>query len=99
MIEQPEYMYRASDWSSIPISKVKVIKLTAKTLVYASRGSRGEVYTNTERLQASSHAFFPVWEEARDWLLRKAERELESARLQLQRAQGKVGNIKGLNND
>lgn len=96
MIEQPEYMYRAGGYGDKLIEKVKAIKLTAKTLIYEATDWRGEAHKQTERLHASFHAFFPSWEEARDWLLRKAENDLESARLQLQRAQGKVGNIKGL---
>jgi hypothetical protein len=44
----------------------------------------------------SWRAYFPTWEEAHKYLLDKAETDLESARLALQRQQGRHGQIKGM---
>lgn len=44
----------------------------------------------------SWRAYFPTWDGAREWLLSKAQDELDSARRSLQRAQAKHGRIKGM---
>lgn len=41
-------------------------------------------------------SYFPTWAEAHAWLLEKAERRLNSARDELQLAQGQFGNVKGM---
>ena len=41
-------------------------------------------------------AYYETWEQAHGAMLAKAERELQNARLRLQRAQGDYGRIKGM---
>jgi len=43
-----------------------------------------------------SASYHETWEQAHDAMLAKAERELQSARLMLARAQGEYGRIKGM---
>ena len=40
--------------------------------------------------------YFPTWAEARDALLEEAEGKVASIRLQLEQANGKLGNIRGM---
>jgi hypothetical protein len=48
------------------------------------------------RGRISWRSYFPTWEEAHQHLLGKAEAELKSAQLALQRLQGRYGQIKGM---
>lgn len=43
-------------------------------------------------------AYFDSWEEAKNYLLVDANHDLVTARLSLNRAQGRVGNIEGMKN-
>ena len=45
------------------------------------------------------HNFFDTWEEARQWLLDKAENDVASLRRRLETAKGHLGNIKGMRNE
>jgi hypothetical protein len=95
-MDQPAYMFRACTYGREKITRVKVIKLTPKTLTYEQFDWRGNMCPQSERIESHGRAAFPTWEEARDWLLQRAEGELEVARRCLQVAQSTVGNIKGM---
>jgi hypothetical protein len=93
---EPRYMFRACSYEPSKIARVKVIKLTPKTLTYEHPEYFGKTSTSTVLLKSSCHATFLTWEEARDWLLQYAETQLGVARRRLQVAQSTVGNIKGM---
>ena len=71
---------------------IKVVKLTAKS-AFISNGSCG---TTRLALKSEYNEIHPTWEEAHAALLASAERNLTSARLRLQAAQGEHGYIKGM---
>ena len=72
------------------IEPFEVIKETEKT-VFLGYGCR-------ESKSSEHHAWHDTWEGARQFLLKEAEEKVASLRLQLERADGKVGNIKGMKN-
>ena len=70
------------------IDPVEVVKssMLFVTLVDGARVVKVGVYWS----------YFPEWEEAKQYLFDKANRDVLSARLSLERANGVLGNIKGL---
>lgn len=86
-----ETWYAASgfDWSE-PVQAVQVESYTAGFVVLQGEKRR------TKRVTEGYHCYFQTWKEARDHQLRKAEAGVQAARLLLQKAEGRLGNIKGL---
>lgn len=81
-----EIWYKTSSWGE-RITSVEIERYS-DTSVWISGKRRARV--------AEYAAYFPTWQAAKDYLLARAERKLESARLALQRAQGDHGNIVGM---
>lgn len=79
--------YRTGSWGREPIEAVEVERETDKC-----------VWVGGSRLNkiSSYYMFHDSWAEAKNHLLNRAERNLESARRSLQRCQDELGNIKGL---
>ena len=48
--------------------------------------------------RSSYHNYFDTWDEAKDFLLKKAEGEAAKCRRLLEVANGRLGNIRGLRN-
>jgi hypothetical protein len=72
------------------IQRVQCAKVTAKCVWPVNRrGCR-------EARVSCWGAYYETWEQAHGAMLAKAERELQSARLMLARAQGEYGRIKGM---
>lgn len=88
---EPITMYSAR-YSWAKIEPKQVTRLTTKTACVVN--SDGTFFR--EHLRTKDGGLYPTWEEAHAALLANAERELTAARLHLQQAQGKVGNIKGM---
>jgi hypothetical protein len=87
---EPITMYKAHHWGRPRISEIQVEKVTAKTaMVIGSCGTR------RENLLTGCEATFRTWEEARDWLMERCERNVQSARRELEQANGVYGNVKG----
>jgi hypothetical protein len=79
--------YRTVSWGGSPIESVEIEKETEKCVWI--KGSRMNKYSGY-------YIFHDSWMEAKAHLLARAERNLESARRSIQRAQDDLGNIKGL---
>lgn len=66
--------------------------------VVVERETEASIWKNGKRYE-KAESYFDTWEGAKGWLLKRAERELRSARRDLQLAQSHHGNIKGLRQD
>jgi hypothetical protein len=91
-------MWRTSYNSNI--QRVEVERATKSTVwlltnLYAGDGRRYEQAKRESRI-AERHSYHDTWEEAHNLLMKRAEREVELARLQLQRVNGNYGRIKGM---
>jgi hypothetical protein len=87
----------SSAWSTGPkIERVEVIRETEQS-VFLPKSRVGK--TNGER-RAAKHSeweqYHDTWEAARAYLLEIANDDVTAARLALERANGKLGNIKGM---
>ncbi len=78
------------------IKSHKVIKETAKQLTFEERDWNDKVYRVTEPKETKYHRWFDTWQEAKDWLVSEAEKDVEGARRVLQAAHDRLGNAKGL---
>lgn len=81
----------------VRIDRVECSKETAQS-VWISVDRYGDHLATPQRASklAQYHAYHDTWEAARDFLLKQAEAEVTQARRQLERANGKLGNVKGL---
>ena len=76
------------------IEPVEVVRHTAKFVIFPK-----DEFWNKERKEAKRSDwsnYFETWEEAYDYALTKAQAKVDSLRLQLQKANGTLGNIKGM---
>ena len=66
--------------------------------INVDRESDACVWINGRRKNkvSTDEIIFDSWDEAKAWLLQRAEKKLNSARRQLERAQGEYGNVKGM---
>lgn len=63
------------------------------------RSSESSVWIGGKRSARLSHdwyCYFPTWDEAHAHLIREAEADVQQARLRLDRANGALGNVKGM---
>ena len=81
--------FRAGGFSSKLIEAVEV-----------DRETDVSVFIDKQRhaKRSSYHNYFDTWDEAKDFLLKKAEGEAERIRRLLEIANGKLGHIRGLRN-
>lgn len=79
--------YKADDWLR---QKVDIVE--------CDRETDSSVFVDGKRrAKESAHeCYFDSFDEAKAWLLDRAERRVQAARIALQRAQDSLGNIKGL---
>ena len=79
--------YLARDWYSTTIEVVEV-----------ERETESSVWVNGSRRKRSGgrDRYFDEWKDAHEWLIELAQRKLDDAKVALQRAQGRMGNIKGM---
>jgi hypothetical protein len=97
-VTTPITMWRTC-WNTI-IEQVECAKVTDKSVWlltnrWRNDGSRLEKPFREAR-KTANHSYHDTWEEAHLYLLARVERDLESARLRLQRIQGYYGTIKGM---
>lgn len=87
--------YRASSSWGRGIEAFEVVKETEKQIVYVSDwcGKRTE---NRVAKASSYNMWFDTWEEAHAYLVEKANNNVERLRLQLERAKGEAGQIRGM---
>ncbi|HVI55442.1 MAG TPA: hypothetical protein VM621_10360 [Luteibacter sp.] len=75
------------------INTVVVLSETEKTVTVLHAGEK-KARRQAKRSEFSN--YFPTFEEAKSFLIEVAERNVASIRLQLERANGALGNAKGL---
>ena len=95
MSEYPKTMYKAQDCT------IESIEVTSETKAFVTAnvhwfGKVVEKRFAKESVGWSPHKVFDTWDEAKEFLIRGAEAGVNNARLQLQRAQDKLGCVKGL---
>jgi hypothetical protein len=78
------------------IVEVEVIKNNTKTVTFVVEGLDGEI-VGTERRKKGG-VYFETWDDAKAALMSKARHKMANARLEVNMAQGFLGNIKGLRN-
>lgn len=81
--------YRVYTYWVKPVIDEKVITRETDKSVWDDHGNR-------ELKVTSFHEYFDTWEEAHERLLDIAKGKRDSARYQLNQAEGLVGNIKGM---
>jgi len=77
------------------IQAVEIVRETEQSVFILGSDFRGE-RERREAKETSYHAYHDSWDEAKQHLMDKAEQEVFAARAALQRAQDKLGNVKGL---
>lgn len=83
------------DWAGTEIREIEVARETEKCVYVIELV--GKVRKERRRDKVTSFDIIhDSWDEAHAYLTRRAEQKLQSARLALQDAQSKVGNIKGM---
>jgi hypothetical protein len=70
------------------ITPVKIDKETATSVWPQGEGRRAKV--------SECDIYHDTWEDAHDYLTRMADNHVHNARLQLERAKGAQGNVKGM---
>lgn len=95
----PITMWRIN--SSNQIQRVECSKVTEKSVfLVAEPGWRGEMYRfskpQRESIISGYRSYHKTWADAHAALLTKAAHSVRNARLQLERAQGDYGRIKGM---
>jgi hypothetical protein len=93
----PITMWRTS-WRGV-IQKVECFNVTPKTVWLLTdiwRPDRHLREPEREARKTKHHSYHETWEEAHAYLMAQANENLEKAQLQLQKAQGHYGNIKGM---
>lgn len=87
--------YRATQWGSI--EAYEVVKETAASVTYLYRDIWSERTSERREMKScDGHFWADSWGGAKAWLVGNAERDVEAARRNLQRAQDKLGNAKGI---
>jgi hypothetical protein len=71
-------------------------KLIRKIEIERETGSSVWINGRRNSKQSNHHSYFNTFDEAKQHLLKKAQRKIESARFLLQRARDHYGNVKGL---
>jgi hypothetical protein len=68
------------------------------TPVQVERSTQTSIWMDGHRESRASNytSYFPSWEEARNYLLDKTEREAASLKAQLTRKEGLLGNLRGM---
>jgi hypothetical protein len=79
--------FRARTWAD-RIESIEVVSETAKTVTTTSGRRTAK--------ESSGEFICDSWDEAHKYLMEVAQREVEVARLRLQYANDKLGNVKGM---
>lgn len=79
--------FRTGGWGNKLIESVEIDRET-ETSIFIGKTRNAK--------RSSWCSYFDTWEDAHAYLLKKAENAVASARRQLEEANGKLGNIRGL---
>jgi hypothetical protein len=85
-------MYRVGTFYEI--RPCNVTKETPHKITFLA-GSNEE-FTRTENKESSYHAWFDTWENAHAYVVAKCEKEVESCEMKLERAKGRLGQVRGM---
>lgn len=92
-LTEPQIWYEVTGYGA-HIEKVNVVAFTAHTVTVRQPSLwKDGGYICQRRSRA---LFFPTFDEAKDFLVNREEAALQSARIRLQKAQGSLGNAKGI---
>ena len=89
--------YRTNEyaWRDL-IEEVEITRETEKQVVVSVVLNSGKVREDRSAKKSSSVNYFDTWEEAKLYLLERAESKVTHARRELDKANSHLGNIKGL---
>ncbi len=73
----------------------KVVRETKHRIWFISSW-RGKDSERSENKRSTDQNWFDTWEDAHAFLVEKAQQKVENLRLQLERAKGELGQIKGM---
>lgn len=90
-----ETWYRTRHYG-LEIEPVEVVKVTDKTVQVKERSWHGHDSISRVAIKSEWQQHFRTWEEAHEYLMDRAQQKVESLRIQLQTANGFLGNVKGL---
>ena len=86
-----------TSYSANNIEQVQVIRETAACVYVKSEGwQKGGKSERREAKHGEFAQYHDTWQAAHEYLVQKAEAKVASARLQLERLSGALGNIKGM---
>lgn len=91
--------YRTEKWNN-EITAVEIIRETDKSVWFLRNSwcldGDGEMVETKAVKTSDNHSWHDTWDDAHAFLLKRAERNIASAKWQLQQAQGEHGNVKGM---
>lgn len=90
-----ETWYRCRGSRSENIEAVTVLKATAKQVTFLEK-DWGEKKERKASITSEYMQFFRTWEEAHSYLVTSNEQRIKSIRVNLDRANGHLGNIRGM---
>ncbi len=85
--------YLAIEWSTDRIKKIEIERESDKSIW---RRYSHDGMLRQERKITESCGYFDTWQEAKDFLLKLADAEVQKARSNLEYYSNKYGNVKGL---
>jgi hypothetical protein len=84
-------------WLDSGIRRVEVVRETEASVWVVRNGLARSQKTERREAKRGEYAqYHDTWEAAHAHLVKKAESEVKAARLQLEKVNGKLGNIKGM---
>lgn len=90
------YRYKTSRWADNKIERLECTRETDKTLWVLERWMDTAPVERQRRKDTSGEHYHETWEAAHKWLLESAEAAVIAARRNLEVANSKLGNIKGM---
>ena len=87
-----KFMYRTSRCQPISIEKLKVVKVTEKTITYKGEWWGKEIELK-ELKETTTVKWHDTWKEARDFLLKRAEDKIDAAKREIERQRKIIGII------
>lgn len=91
-----ETWYRTGRLAGNIIESVVVVKSTAKTVTVKEASWNGRERESRAAIQSDYYQYFRTWDEAHAHALASAEMKVNQARTALERANGHLGNVRGL---
>ena len=76
------------------INALEILRETEKQVVLAPKHIKGK--ESRENKKSDWQCWFDTWDEAHDFLVSEAQKQVDDLRFKLQQANGSLGNIKGM---